>query len=835
MLGCLFFIHTHTMAQVAVNAKLVEQFETEDVRTEKRKIKKQGTEKNKLVLFLEWVYGALIFGIPVFFLPITDDVFDLNKQTLLFSGTLIVCIFYGTHIVTAQTLRIRGSFLSLALVLLTALWCVASIFSLYRYASFVGLEGQASTSLATLVCLAALVFIGTTVFTARHIVHLMRVMIGSTTVLSLIGVLQLFGVFLLPWEILKTGLVYPAGLINGLGITASLGLVLSIAEILRLAAKGRGASIMAQTLFAIITGLQLIVLVIFDDVALWASVAASLFFMLVFLFVKLSREQKISWLVLPSFVLVFSLTMIFVNVPRFVFPLQSPQLSLQTSAGIAFQSLQERPYLGYGPGNFGIAYTQFRPTEINKENAGRIWAERFLQSGSYLATNVVGTGLLGLCALLLFFGTLAFKALGLLVREKNGDEYALYLGVVGSVLTLGILGALKPIDFSTTFLFWMLVGFFSIICARPLIEIRGRNSNRFIILSSLVLFTIISVSLVGALFASIRYAADVTFHEASAKDRILSERIQSGERIEESEINDLIATLERAMRMNTFHHRYPKALSQALVYKTSALATDSARARENILNIRSLAAQAVSAAQQAIVLSNKDAGNMRNLADTLGVVFPFVENGYAIAQQAYGESIKLDPKNPLLRVSFAKLYLSSYLIFTQQQTSIEKDEEKKLAKDASKLALKEAERLLSEAIELKQDYPEPYFQLGTIAATKNKKQDALAYFDTALEHNFRLIPLRASDEVLFYNLGLNYETLQAKDKAQTAYKLAVSLRPNYYLALWRSALLDEEQGNNDAAIQTLKRIIEHDPQNEIVKEKIKTLENKNGGVSEQIE
>ncbi|MBI4272766.1 hypothetical protein HY621_02865 [Candidatus Uhrbacteria bacterium] len=825
-----------------VSQKIAEHDEPVENSRDRKKTKKHQGGDEKTTLFLEWVYGILLFGIPFFFLGVTDDLFDLNKQTLLFAGTLIASIVYGVHIVSTQSVRIRGSFLTLTLLLLAIVWCVASFLSLYPYVSFVGLEGHASTSFATLGSLIILIIISTNVFTEKHVVHLVRVLIGTTTLLSVSGLLQIFGVFILPGEITKTGLMYPGGLINGVGLNAALGLVLAIAEIVRLAMKGRHALSVLQILLSLFTGLQLITLIVFDDWALWTSVAASLGFMLLFLYVKASDERKISWLVLPSFALVFSLTMLAVDVPKVVAPLQAPQLSLSTSFAITLKALQERPLFGYGPGNFGVAYTQFRPNkisvwpkELDNENIGKIWAERFLQSGSQLMTKVVGVGLIGFGALILLFVTLAFKAIRWLVQKKDGDDYALYLGVVGSMITLGVLGAIKPIDFSFTFFLWMLIGFFSILSARSLVLIKGQHSNRFVILSSLVLFTIISISLVGVMFASVRYAADVTFRSATSKDRALSVKIQAGEQVSEQELNDLLSTLERAVKMDPYNHRYPKALAQALVYKTSSLATNTNGGQENIVSVRALATNAATLSQQVVALNPRDARNMQNFADTLQAVFPFVENGYGLTQQAYAETLKLDPQNPSVHTAFAKFYLSAYLILVRQQESLEKKEEKNQAKEEASKALAETERLLREAIALKADYPEAYFHLGTLFAMQDNKKEAIKNFDTALEYNFRLIPLRAADEVLFYNLGLNFEALKQQDKAQTAYKLASSIQPKYYVALWRSALLDKEQGNDEASIATLKKILDYDPQNKTVQDKIKEFENKSGSHAEETE
>lgn len=788
-----------------------------------RRIKKRDPE-GMFASLIEWIYGILLFVTPFFFLSSTNDVFDLNKQTLLFVATLAIAILYSIRIVTVHTVDIRGSFLTITVMLVALAWLASSIFSLYPFQSFMGIEGQASMSFVTLLAILVLIGIATSLFRAGQLIRLARVMIASTALLSLVGLLQVFGVFVLPWGFTKTALFSPTGSINSLGTIAAFGLVLTVAEIIRMATAQQGRKWLS-ILFAIGAGLQLITLVVFDEWQLWLSVIGGLALIIGFLFFKLPKEQKVVWLVLPSFVCVFSLTMITLasigmSIPRLVVPIQTPNLTVATSWDIATRAVQERPILGYGPGNFLPAYTAFRPEQVNAENIGRLWTARFNQSGSHVLTKAANLGLVGSAALALLFLTIIIKTAAYLLRNKVDEDYAIYLGAAAVLATLGILSIVKPFDFTMTLYSWTAIGFFSVLTARSLLVLRGKNSSRFIVLSSFVLFSVISLALVGTIFISMRYAADVTYRNANSLDRELSASIEKGEPADQEKLNDLISTLDRAVRMNPFHRGYLTTLSQALVYKASVLASD----RQNTVSVQSISNDAVAAAQRAIALNSRDVRNIENLTQVLQTLYPFLENGFALAQQAHEQALLLDPTNPAPRLAASKLYLSAYVMLKGQETNSQKEDEKAQAAEQAKQALEKAEAYLQDAIKLKNDYAEAHFHLGAIYATQEKKDEAIASFDKALNLNYQLISFRASDETLFYNLGVNYESLGQDEKAQTAYKLAWSLQPKYYLAMWRSALLDEKAGNKESALDTLNRMLALDPSSTIVQDKINELQ-----------
>lgn len=799
--------------------------EQETTRAVHQRKKKKSDPEGMFTMLIEWIYGILLFVTPFFFLSSTSDVFDLNKQTLLFVATLAIAILYSIRIVTVHTVDIRGSFLTIAALLVLLVWLAASIFSVYPFQSFLGIEGQAGMSFVTLLAILVLIGVATSLFHAGQLIRLARVMIASTALLSLVGLLQVFGVFVLPWGFTKTALFSPTGSINSLGVIAAFGLVVTVAEIIRMATAQQGRKWLS-ILFAVGAGLQLITLVVFDEWQLWASVVGGLALMIGFLFFKLPKDQKVVWLVLPSFVCVFSLTMIALSaigmsIPRLVVPIQTPNLTVRTSWDIAVRAIQERPIFGYGPGNFLSAYTAFRPEQINAENISRLWTARFNQSGSHFLTKAVSLGFVGVAALALLFLTVIVKVAFYLFRNKVDEDYAIYLGVAATLATLGILSIVKPFDFTMTLFSWTVIGFFSVLTARSLMVLRGKNSSRFIVLSSFVLFSVISLALVGTIFISMRYAADVTFRNANTIDRELSTQIEKGEPANQEKLNELVSTLDRAVRMNPFHRGYLSTLSQALVYKASTLASD----RQNTVSVQSISNDAVAAAQRAIALNPRDVRNIENLTEVLQALYPFLENGFALAQQAHEQALVLDPTNPAPRVAASKLYLSAYVMLKGQEANLKKEEEKTQAAEQSKQALEKAESHLQDAIKLKIDYPEAHFHLGTIYVAQDKKEEALQAFDKALNLNYRLISFQASDETLFYNLGASYESLGQDEKAQTAYKLAWSLRPNYYLAMWRSALLDEKAGNTEAALDTLNRILALDPSSTIVQDKINELQN----------
>ncbi len=573
---------------------------------------------------LEWSLLGLVFLMPLFFLPFTTEALELNKQMLLLVGALWLGLVYTTKIVLTGKIEMKKSPLGWGMLALLAAWILATIFSVYSYNSILGLDRQEFLSLATLIAVIVFTFILGNNGTSRLATRLIYALLLSTALVSIEGLLQLFGVALLPWDFTKTTSFNTVGLFSLWGVLAVTTLVLATNEIIRLSLSDDKQKTLITALLALFAVLHLILLIAFNDATLWLSLAVGLIVSLAVLYLKLPENQKVSWLILPSFMIVFAITLMFVSPPRFVtLPLVATP-SLQTSFDITLNTLKASPAFGFGPGNFISSYTQFRPKEMNSANLFELWTARFDQSSSYLLTKIAATGFVGFLAILLMAVLLFWQVLTALKKSELNNDSLVLLGVVAALTSMGVAAVFKPSNMTLTFVGWLLIGLIYAYTARSGKEVMSGQSNRFVILSSLALYTLVALGFVGIFFAGTRYSADLAFANALMTDRRLSAEAQKkGEPVSIESTDTVIRAVGNAIQIDPRNNLYPKTLSQALLVKLSRLIGAAKTQEDATAALQTLPSQAVAAANNAIALSPKDVRTLLNAAGTYQSLLPF--------------------------------------------------------------------------------------------------------------------------------------------------------------------------------------------------------------------
>ncbi|MBI2645312.1 hypothetical protein HYW94_04030, partial [Candidatus Uhrbacteria bacterium] len=783
-------------------------------------------KKKKLELLekiFEWSLYGLIFLVPIFFLPLTSDILELNKQMLIFLATLLFAVLYILKSILAEKIQIKYSPVYAGFGGLLAAWLIASVFSVYSYTSILGLDKQAFISFSTLLSLGILAFVVVNNFSASHVPKMLLSFLASMTLVIAIGLLQIFGIFILPFALTKTNAFNTIGLVDMWGTLIVISLLLSLTLIIRGSLVQETYARTLSVLLSLFTSLCLIALIIVGDRGLWISLLIGLALILSVLYLRLPQDQKIPWLVLPSFVAVFSLTMIFFN-PRVVQLPFSAQPSFATSIGITFKTLVDSPLAGYGPGNYITSYTKFRPKEINKANILQLWTVRFDQSGSAILTAIAETGILGLFGMLttaILLGFLLFRELS---EKKMDENYLLFLGMSSAILTLTILGLFKTANISIIFSAWLLIVCILLFTAKSLKIIKASHSNRFLILSSLSLYAIIAIGLVTGFLTVKRYIADMRMTQGLVLDQKLSALTRAGKDIPLPDVDKLIKKFSSAAAIDSENHGYPRLVSQALLYKLSALAKDTAHAQQNILTLQSSASSAIDAAKRAVTLNPSDVRNVQNLAVTYQAIAPYADGVDVFIIESYKKAITLDPVNPLILVEFAKTRLDSAAFHTAKANQTKDESVKSNEQSAAQTALTDAEKNLKDAIALKSDYPDAYLYLGIAYMQMNNKSDALQNFDRAKDVNLKLAQIQSANETLFYLLGLGYAGLDQKDAAEESFRYAIALKPDYQLARWQyGLLLAGMEGRKEDGVAMLETILTYDPNNKIVIDKIHEL------------
>lgn len=283
--------------------------------------------------FISWGITALAFLLPLFFLPITSNFFDYNKQVLLFFITSLLLVTWIIKLIYQKTLSLSFVPLTLPFTLLVA----ATGFSVLLQSS-----NQLETFMgkpATLITLLLLFLIATN--NIHNFTQIRRHLLGlvtSAVILSLIAIYQFFGLSSLPGPSFT-----PAG--------SSLGLLSLL--------------------------LPLLPLVIYQAAITKTNHLA----------------QKITWAVSGLLIATAISITIFLILPGK--PNSPILLPYSVSWHITLQSLRSiRPILlGLGPDNFIQAFSLHRPKTFNLHQN---WNIRFASASNEPLEILVTTGLLGL-------------------------------------------------------------------------------------------------------------------------------------------------------------------------------------------------------------------------------------------------------------------------------------------------------------------------------------------------------------------------------------------------------------------------------------------------------
>ena len=236
---------------------------------------------------LEWTLYGLVFLMPLFFLPFTTEILELNKQALLFIGTGIITTLYLLRIVLSGSYSFRLSAIHGGILAMIAAYCVATFFSHYPYNSFIGLEKQEFISFATLAAFGILSVVIPNAFTQRHVQGAGISFFFSIALLSIIGILQYCGIFIYPWDFARSNTFYPVGQYDLWGAICAVALVIALVTIIRTSLYSEGKKLPVSFMLSLFSGLMLIVLLILDDAHIWIGVIGSLAVTLGFLYAKL--------------------------------------------------------------------------------------------------------------------------------------------------------------------------------------------------------------------------------------------------------------------------------------------------------------------------------------------------------------------------------------------------------------------------------------------------------------------------------------------------------------------------------------------------------------------
>jgi tetratricopeptide (TPR) repeat protein len=745
---------------------------------------------------IRWLLLAVVFLMPIFFLPHTTYAVEFNKVLLFNVLILITAVVYLLKMLVRREATFVVSYFDWVVLAFVVFNLVSFIFSSQHYFSAVGVSGYYHDSIISVICFALFFYLlRQTIRGRRDVLLFLTVLLASAFLTILYNFFQLFGLHIFPWALthdINFNAVSPSA--EGFAVYLGLGLIISFG--LCLLAPRRWL----RVLLGIVTVACLALLFLLDQTVIFYVLAVSFFIILLFITWRSKYFSNI-WVVLPTVILTILVLFAFVN-SSMLTKLDiktSATLDQSTSASIAWQSLRHSPLWGSGQQTYTLNFEKYRTVHFNDSP---IWNLRFIKGSNQWLTLLATLGLAG-AGLLLVTGVwfLIIMWRQLTGSKKPDQSWALAMLLFVMMATLFITSFIMPSNFLLTFLWWFLLALG--LTLRPgFLKTKkttfGHSPARSV--SSGITFVAVTVGIVLIIFVYGRlWLADYYFIRAQEG---VSQKI---------DITQVIQYLTKASDLNPRESVY--LLNMAQGYATQAQ-LEALQASPDMIKMQQYTQQAITTLKRAKESDPDNPFVYEQEAAIYDSLRSIVSNADDLSVAAYAAAVRLEPSSPLAYLNLGRAQLLSARTKLAGLTP-EAD------KTSVYLQIDQAIGNLQQVSQLKSDLPIAEYTMAVALDLRGQTDEAIARVE-ALTRRY------PQDADIWSGLGSLYAEKQQYDQAVTAYQKALQISPDDSNLHWQLALVYEKQGKNDQASSELDIVQKANPDNETVKEKIESLKSKSG-------
>lgn len=444
---------------------------------------------------------------------------------------------------------------------------------------------------------------------------------------------------------------------------------------------------------------------------------------------------------------------------------------------VARQTLIKDPLLGAGPNRFAPEWLRYKPDGINQTV---FWGVDFQYGIGLIPTFLATTGILGALSWGVFF--LLFLAAGFgAMLGKSADKLSRYLSVSSFLvaLFLWVFTVVYIPSLTLVALAFLFTGLFlaSLLSDRalPRKTISFVNDPRagFVSVLALILLLIGAVTLGYSLTQ--KYVASVYF-ERGARAFSRDGAVAEAERL-----------IKKAATISPLDLYFRFLADSALVRMNRMLSASAPGASPDSLRseFQDILGEALGAARQAVALNQTNYENFVSLGRVYEAVVPLkIPGAYESARASYTEAVALNPRNPALFLTLARL-------------------------EAANGDNTKAREEIARALALKGNYTEAIFFLSQIEAQEGNIKAAISSAEAASV-------IAPNDATVFFQLGLLRFNDRNFSGAAGALERAVALNPGYANAKYFLGLSYERLGRDADAIKQFTALKATNPDNKEV-------------------
>ena len=758
-------------------------------------------DKDKVPLFeniaLYFIVGVM-FLLPIFFIPSLSVPFSFTKSLLIFVSILVAFFLFLISKLKRGEIVLPVNGIALVAWALPAVYLISALFSGNSGVSFLGQGFEIDTFGFIAVMVLMLSLVPLLLKTRESVFRIHIALVLSLIILILFqGSRLIFGPDFLSFGIFTSETSNLLGKWNDLGIFLGLTTILSLITL-----EGLPLNKLSRLIIYIILGISVLFLVIINFLPVWIIVGLFSLSLFVYGFskrkfkfgnIKQSDEQNLQTTnsgkaLIPSIV-VLIVALVFIIGGSSVGGFMSSAFNVsqiearpswQSTIDISKQTYSENPLFGSGPNTFGSQWSLFKPQSINNT---LFWNIDFDSGVGLVPTSFTTTGVLGGVAWIAFFVFLLYSGFKNLIVSAIDDKasYYLTLSLFLGALYLWVFTVIYIPNVVIVTLAFLLTGMYiASLRHRPgtIIEkeIQFASNPRVGFISILALTILLIISAVSLYMVGGQYVSAVAFQSSLVAANV------------DGDIDKAEKKVESAIRLGN-NDRYYRFAAEINLARINQVISDTERdIEERRTDFQTILGSAISNVQKAIEVDNKNYQNWSMLGRVYGSVVPLgVEGAYESAQNSYAEALKLNPHNPEIFLTLARL---------------------ELAKDANNI--EGAKQFIGAALDKKNNYTEAIFLLSQLQIQEGNIQNAI----TSVE---AVVVIEPNNPVFLFQLGLLQANVGDQGKAIAALERAVALNPQYSNARYFLGLNYFQTGKKAEAAEQFTVVSGLNPDNEEVK------------------
>ncbi|MFH1598504.1 MAG: hypothetical protein ABIB97_05585 [Patescibacteria group bacterium] len=621
-----------------------------------------------------------VFLLPVFLLPFSQDLIEISKTILLYFFVSVASGTYLLQMVVEKRYKTTKNKINILVLSFLLLYIISTIFSLNWRVSLFGLLGYYDATLITTIFLVAFYFvIINTNWRRQDILKIFYSLFASAGLVIIFSTLQLFDVHLfsqIATQSRSFNLV--ANSVSVFAVFLALIIPIALGFIMFLKKTPR-------ILLSCLALASFVLLILFDSYVGWFALVVGLFLFLIFIAWQ-SRELASGWVILPTFLIIISILMIFLSVNNYTnLDLENDiVLGQGNSWKVTGSVLRSRFLSGSGPQTFHYDLVTHRPDSFN---AHPYWNLSFVKANSQWSQFLATTGIINFLVILTIAYLFLSKGLKRIISQKPSLDWIIDMAIVITFFSLLLLGFVYSYNIVMSFIFWLMLALGTV---RFLVVARDDSSvvkkEKKDVISGISFALGIGFVIVVMVFSVRFYMAE--YHVVKAQESI-------------SNLDD-IKTVEdhfiKASRLNPFMSDNYFGLAE------SYLVDAGLNVQQGINDIDNLIILAAAAVNKGVELENDSARALRKKAAIYRDFRQYVTETEKIVFANYDQIKLISPNDPLVYYEAGQSYLVYALDF------MELPEQQKTINQYLDLA----EADLLKAVEIKKDFIEARFILAQV-------------------------------------------------------------------------------------------------------------------------